>query len=122
MPPALASFLTIGFIIFLFRRDRKEKPNVTSSLWIPFTWTVIVCSREISEWCDLFGIPVSGSLEEGTTVNRFFYLTLIVLGSRVLLRRQIRLQAVAGLNIGMTVFLGWGLLGGLWAVDTFVSL
>jgi exopolysaccharide production protein ExoQ len=122
MPPTLASFLTIGFIIFLFRRDRKEKPNVTSSLWIPFTWMVIVFTREISEWCDLFGIPVSGSLEEGTPVNRFFYLTLIVLGSRVLLQRRISLQAVAGLNVGMTIFLGWCLLGVLWADDPFVSL
>ncbi len=123
MPPIVATFLTIGFIIALFRRDIKEEPNVTNELWIPFCWFIIVFSKEVSEWCTLFGIPgMGGSLEEGTPINRLFYLTLIVLGFRVLLRRQVSLQAVGSLNVWMTLFLGWCLLSVLWADDSFVSL
>jgi exopolysaccharide production protein ExoQ len=123
MPPIVATFLTIGFILFLFRRDIKEKPNVTRELWIPFCWLIIVCSREVSEWCALFGIPgMGGSLEEGNPINRLFYLTLIVLGFRVLLRRQVSLQAVGSMNVWMTVFLAWCLLSVLWADDSFISL
>ena len=71
LPPTIASCLTVAFIIFLFRRDIRERPNVSGALWLPLLWLVIGCSRSISEWLNTFGLPVSGgaSVEEGSPLD-----------------------------------------------------
>lgn len=123
MPPQLALILTLGFIFFLFRRDRREQPNVTSALWIPIWWTLITCSREVNEWLELFGLPGGGgSLEEGTPVNRLFYLAMIAAGFNVLRKRWVRVSELARNNAWLTVFLVYAFLSVFWSDFTFVSL
>jgi hypothetical protein len=76
LPPQLALFLTLAFIVFLFRRDIREKPNVSGALWLPLIWLVFTCSRPFTEWLRIFGLPVSGgaSNEEGSPVDACFFL------------------------------------------------
>lgn len=123
MPQIVASLLTIAFVIFLFRWDKRNGPETSGALWIPFCWVFIATSREVSQWCDIFGIPVpGGSLEEGNPVNRLFFITLIVLGIRVLGQRAVTLGEIARSNIWLTLFLGYCLLSVLWSDYPFVSL
>src|SRR6266481_3775118 len=107
LPPIVATVLTLGFIIFLFRRDIREKPDVSGALWLPLLWLVIGCSRPVSEWLNIFGLPVSGaaSVEEGSPLDAWFCFALIIAGSCVLIRRQVRLSEIVQNNGWLIVFL-----------------
>src|SRR5438874_13620506 len=86
LSPSIASFLTVAFIIFLFRRDIRERPDVSGGLWLPLLWLTLGCSRPVSEWLNIFGLPVSGgaSVEEGSPLDACFYFALIIVGFCVL--------------------------------------
>src|SRR6059058_2241778 len=96
LSPSLASFLTVAFMAFLFRRDIRERPDVSGALWLPLLWLVLICSRSFTAWLKIFGLPVSGaaSVEEGSPVDACFYLALAIAGSCVLIKRQIRLSDI----------------------------
>src|SRR6058998_2017478 len=106
-PPNVAVFLTVCLIVFLFRRDIREKPDVTGALWLPVLWLVLGCSRPVSEWLNIFGLPVSGaaSVEEGSPLDAWFWFALIIAGFCVLAKRQVRLSEVILNNGWLIVFL-----------------
>jgi hypothetical protein len=82
LPSSIASWLTVAFIAFLFRRDIRQKPNVSGALWLPLIWLVIACSRGLSQWLNIFGLPVGGavSVEEGSPLDAWFFFFVIVSG------------------------------------------
>ena len=81
MPPPLALFLTLGFIVFLFRRDIRQSPKVTPALWIPTLWMFLVASEPPTYWLRLASIPiVGGSREEGNPVDAAVFLALTLAG------------------------------------------
>src|SRR5436189_4211739 len=100
MPPPVATVLTLAFIIFLFRRDIREKPDVSGALWLPLLWLILGCSRSVSAWLNIFGLPVSGgaSVEEGSPLDAWFFICLIAVGACVLAKRQVRLSEVVSNN------------------------
>src|SRR5262245_10669294 len=100
LPPALALFLTLALMVWLFRRDIREKPNVTGALWLPLRWLMLGCSRPVYEWFNIFGLPVSGgaSVEEGSPLDAWFCFALIIAGSCVLSKRQVHLSEVVRNN------------------------
>jgi exopolysaccharide production protein ExoQ len=104
LPQRLALFLTLAFIVFLFRRDIQEKPDVTGALWLPVLWLVLTCSRSFTQWLNIFGLHVSGaaSAEEGSPVDAFFYLALAIMGYCVLIKRQVQLSEIV-LNNGWLI-------------------
>ena len=123
MPPPLAAFLTIGFIVYLFRRDIREKPNVTRALWIPFVWTFICGTRAVTEWLNFFGLNLGAiRLEEGSPVDRLIYIMLIAAGVMVLYRRRVRLATIAQNNQWLTIFLAYCLISVIWSDYPFVAL
>ena len=54
-PPTAALLFTVAFIVFLFRRDIREKPNVTGALWLPLLWMLIIGSRSPTQWLAVGG-------------------------------------------------------------------
>src|SRR6266487_5460981 len=87
LPPRLALFLTLAFIVFLFRRDIREKPKVSGALWLPLLWLVLGCSRPFTAWLNIFGLPVSGgSIEEGNPVEASFNYAMAIAGLFVLIK------------------------------------
>ncbi len=78
LPPQLMLLLTLGGIFYLFRRDFRQKPNVTKAIWIPIVWLFIIASRPISAWFQILGLPVvmAGSVEEGSPVDAACFFTL----------------------------------------------
>jgi exopolysaccharide production protein ExoQ len=123
LPPIIASFLTIAFIIFLFRRDIREKPDVTGALWLPLIWLVIGCSRGLSAWLNIFGVPVSGavSVEEGSPLDAWFFFVLIVAGIYVLNQRQVRLSEIVRNNGWLIAFLLYCFISIAWSDFPFVA-
>jgi len=123
LPPIIASFLTIAFIIFLFRRDIREKPDVTGALWLPLTWLVLGCSRAVSQWLNIFGLPVAGasSVEEGSPLDAWFFFVLIVAGFYILNKRQVRLSEIIRNNGWLIAFLLYCFISIAWSDFPFVA-
>jgi exopolysaccharide production protein ExoQ len=122
MPPTLALFLTLGFMAFLFRRDFREKPNVTGALWLPTLWMFIMASRPPAAWLRMAHVPIVGrSWEEGNPVDAVVFLLLTVAGIVVLYRRRVSLAEVIRDNGWLTVFVIYCLIAIFWSDFPFVG-
>jgi exopolysaccharide production protein ExoQ len=123
LPPSVASCLTVAFIIFLFRRDIREKADVSGALWLPLIWFVISCSRGLSLWLNIFGVQVSGavSVEEGSPLDAWFFLILIAAGLYALSKRGVRLSEIVRNNQWLTIFLLYCLISIIWSDFPFVA-
>src|SRR5256886_2317741 len=124
LPPAVASCLTLAFIAFLFRRDIRERPDVSGALWLPLIWLLIGCSRSVSEWLNIFGLPVSGaaSVEEGSPLDACFYFVLIIVGFCVLAKRQVSLSEIISNNGWLIAFLLYCFISIAWSDFPFIAL
>jgi exopolysaccharide production protein ExoQ len=120
---SLALFLTVALIVWLFRRDIREKPDVSGALWLPLLWLVLGCSRPVSEWLNIFGLPVSGgaSVEEGSPLDAWFYFGMIAAGSCVLAKRQVRLAEVVSNNGWLIIFLLYCFISIAWSDFPFIA-
>ena len=123
MPPRLALFLTLAFIAFLFRRDFRQKPNITPAFWVVFTWVFIMATKTASQWLAIFGLPGFGTavVEEGSSLDALVFLALIVIGLRVLSKRQVRLEQFANHNPWLMLFMIYCFLAIFWSDFPFVS-
>src|SRR5256885_2434503 len=123
LPPSIAAVLTVGFIVFLFRRDTREKLDVSGALWLPLLWFVITCSRGFSEWLNIFGLPVSGamSVEERSPLDAWFYFVLIAAGFYILNKRQVRLSEIVRNNGWLIAFLLYCFISIAWSDFPFVA-
>jgi exopolysaccharide production protein ExoQ len=123
LPPQFALFATIGLMVFLFRRDIREKPNVSGALWLPLFWFVLICSRPFSAWLNIFGLHVTGaaSVEEGSPLDACFYLTLATSGFCVLIRRQVSLSEVLQKNGWLIAFIAYCFIAICWSDYPFIS-
>jgi exopolysaccharide production protein ExoQ len=122
-PPTVALLFTVAFIVFLFRRDFREKPNVSGALWLPLVWMLLTCSRAISGWLDIFGLPVGGvpmeggglRLEEGSPLDACAYFALIIAGFCILNKRQASLSEIVRHNGWLIVFLVYCFISIAWS-------
>ena len=123
MPPPVATLLTLALIIFLFRRDIRQKPDVSGALWLPFIWLMIPFSRPLSAWLNIFGLPVSGavSMEEGSPLDAWFFFALIAAGSCVLVKRQVSVSEVVQNNGWLIVFFLYCFISIAWSDFPFVA-
>ena len=123
LPPPLALFLTVAFIVFLFRRDIREKPDVSSALWLPLLWLVLICSRSFTQWLNIFGLPVSGgaSVEEGSPLDACFYLVLATAGFCILCKRQVHLSEIVRNNGWLIAFFLYCFISIAWSDFPFVA-
>jgi exopolysaccharide production protein ExoQ len=124
LPPRLALLLTLTLIVFLFRRDIREKPDVSGALWLPLLWLVLTCSRSFTEWLNVFGLHVSGaaSVEEGSPLDASFYLALAIAGFCVLTKRQVNLSEIVLNNGWIIVFFLYCFISIAWSDFPFISL
>ncbi len=122
MPSQLALLIYVTGIAWLFRRDFREKPNVTKALWIPFFWLFISMTRAVSEWLSIFGLNVGvATLEEGSPVDALVSFGLIVAGFFILSRRRVSLAEIARNNRWLTIFFVYCFLAVFWSDFPFVA-
>ena len=123
LPPRLALLLTLALIVFLFRRDIREKPDVSSALWLPVLWLVLACSRSVTAWLNIFGLPVGGaaSIEEGSPVDAWFYFAMIIAGFCVLIKRQVCLSEVLPTTVGSSLLLLYCFISITWSDFPFMA-
>jgi O-antigen ligase len=123
LTPRLALLLTLALIVFLFRRDIREKPDISGALWLPLLWLVITLSRGFTQWLNIFGLPVSGgaSNEEGSPVDACFYLALAIAGFCVLTKRQVLLSEIVRNNGWVIAFFLYCFISIAWSDFPFIS-
>ncbi len=123
LSPSIASCLTVALIVWLFRRDIREKPDISGALWLPLIWLVLGCSRSVSAWLNIFGLPVSGgaSVEEGSPLDAWFFLFMIAAGVYVLNQRQVRLSEIISNNGWLIVFLLYCFISIAWSDFPFIA-
>ena len=122
LPPPIAALLTVGFVLFLFRRDLRQKQDVTGALWVPLVWMLIICSRQPSEWLNTFGFKSGAiTLEEGSPFDASVYFSLILAGAYVLKKRHVQLSEVIRNNQWLTIFFVYCFLAIFWSDFPFVA-
>src|SRR5262245_6929118 len=121
MPPQLALIFYIIFILYLFKRDFRQQPNISPTLWIPCIWLMLVGSRPIAQWLDL-GSPLQ-SIDplEGSPIDRVIFLLLIAVGLLVLWSRRISWSQIFRNNIWLTLFFLYCGVSILWSDFPFVA-
>src|SRR5438876_2874045 len=123
MPPLLALILTFALIFFLFRRESREKNNVSSAIWIPILWFLITGSRFVSQWLDIVGVHLGGtSMEDGSPIDAVIFFGMILAGVYVLKQRAVNLSVFARNNRWLTFFLLYCLIAIIWSDFPFVAL
>ena len=123
MPPTLALILTLGCIAFLFRRDIRQRPNVSGALWLPVLWMFLGASRPPTTWLGIFGLPGFGasSVEEGSPLEALIYFGLTLAAMYVLAKRRISLSEFIRDNPWLVIFLFYCFVAILWSDYPFVS-
>ena len=123
MPSKLALIIYLGFVVWLFRRDFREKPNVTGALWLPFFWVAISGSRFVSQWLGMFGINLGGtSVEEGSPIDAVFFFGVIGGGLYVLYQRRVSLAEVMRNNQWVSIYLLYCLVAVVWSDFPLVAI
>lgn len=122
MPPKLALFLTVVFVAVLFRRDFREKPNVTPALWLPLIWTLLIGSRSVAQWLSVLGFRVLGSSpEEGNPIDAVVYFTLTAAAVYVLSKRQVTIAQFCRDNPWFVAFFLYCLVSIAWSDFPFIA-
>jgi exopolysaccharide production protein ExoQ len=120
VPPQLALALTIGLIAYLLRRDFRQEPRPSMTIWIPILWLMIIGSRQVSQWlggeAGTIGVATR-VLHDGNPLDKAVYGALILAGLLVLLRRRTRVKQALhnGVVIVFLVFLLYAGLSVLWS-------
>ena len=102
----------------------KNSNYFSISLFVPFLWFFVVTSRNISSWFkhDSSYVDPLVLLEEGSIVDRYFFLLLIFIGIIILLNRKTEVKDLVNKNKGLILFFLYLLLSILWSEYKYVSL
>src|ERR1039458_1398450 len=122
------SFLqaSIAFIIGiggLFYLERDKSFTTSKALWLAVIWLWIVGSRPVSVWLEISpsGQGLNQQLE-GSPIDAFIFLVLLVAAIVVLFRRKSRTTAILRASIPIVVYFIYCLLSVLWAPYPEVAL
>jgi exopolysaccharide production protein ExoQ len=123
MPPVVALLVFVVFILWLFALERKRRTGVSSALWIPTLWVLIIASRPVSQWLHPGAPDVTVGMElEGSPIDRAFYFAIIIAGFLVLNRRRLDWGRVFSQNPWVFLFYGYFAVSVIWSAHPDVSL
>jgi exopolysaccharide production protein ExoQ len=124
MPPSLATLLTLAFVLFLFAQDSRRGGRVSGALWLPVLWLAITGSRFVSQWISLGeagSVGVGDDVTEGSPIDAVYFITLILIGVSVLVRRRIIVGAIVRKNPWLMAFFLYSFVAILWSDFPFIA-
>ncbi len=124
MPPYLALFLGVALAAFSILRAARADGGFPLALLWPSLWYMVCASRPFGSWMLEWNIrlPLISDLGgEGSPMDQFFYLSLILLGWRVLARRAFSLRVLFRENRWPTLLLLLMAASILWSDYSFTS-
>jgi len=122
MSSSLALFLWFVCVVVLLRFDPARDRRTSFALWVPLVWIFIVASRLPSQWFGgQVGVTASQALEEGNSLDRIIFASLIVLALVILLMRSFSWGGFFGRNFFLTLFLLLALTSVMWSDFPFIA-
>jgi len=122
MPPNIALFFGLTFILFLYIVDSRQGPKVTKAVWLPAIWFTIAATRPFSVWIGMETVmEKSDEYLQGSPIDRNFFLVLIFLALIVLFRRREKISEVIRVNKWLFFYLFFCGLSTIWSDFAFVS-
>lgn len=125
MPPIVALTGCLLLIAILLLTDRYGDGKVSSTIWIPTVWVLIMLSKPISAWlfyADTLAMESPDVYLEGSPTDRSVSLVLIVLGILALTRKNIDWSQILRKNLWIVVFFLYGAVSIVWSDYPLVSL
>ena len=117
MPPELALLLCSGFVLGLLRLDRKGGSEVSSAMWIPTLWMLLIASKPLGVW---FGSISDAADSEGSPLDRSVLIGLLCMGLILLARRRFDWARVMREHVWLLLLLSWALVSVLWSEAPFI--
>jgi exopolysaccharide production protein ExoQ len=121
MPPFLATFICLIFLVALLRFDPAKESKTSLALWVPLIWMFINGSRLPSQWLGGQVGTASQAFEEGNPLDRSIFTFLILLAVAVLMSRSFKWGDFFVRNFVLMTFLLFALMSVLWSDFPFVS-
>lgn len=123
MPPFIALSFCLVFIGFALWVDVRRKPTVSTGLWIPLIWLLIIGSKPVSLWLNPSegGVAVAEGMSDGSPLDRAIYSILLFLGCFILARRKIAWSVIFTSNRLVVLLLVYIALSVLWTSDPYVA-
>lgn len=118
MPSTLALTLTVTFILFLLRLERKQNPTASYALWIPTIWMLLIVGKPLGIWTGTGG----SSMDEGSALDRNVISVLLVLDMLILIRRRFNWATVIKNNRTLILLAGFMLVSTLWSDIPLIAL
>lgn len=82
MPPTVALLLCTAFVLFLLLVERRASPRVSSAVWIPMLWMLIIASRPLAIWFGVVGTNESGSVLDRWVLTGLTVAAIVVIANR----------------------------------------
>uniref|UniRef100_C6E3Z2 O-antigen polymerase n=1 Tax=Geobacter sp. (strain M21) TaxID=443144 RepID=C6E3Z2_GEOSM len=117
----LALLACLTLVAWLFIRDNRVRPMPSPESWLTLAWFFIVGTRPLSAW---FSIPEEDSSDaflEGSPLDRYSLLVLILCGCLVLLHKRPQWRNVLRSNLWFTGFIAYCAISVIWSDYPFVS-
>jgi exopolysaccharide production protein ExoQ len=133
MSTTTITVICLAWIAWALARDvRQPHPGVDPTLgrdaprawalWLPLAWMFVAGSRLVSSWFQVSpGMSSAASFNEGSPVDRAFFLTLILLGLAVLFKRRAATAQVLRHNRLLIIYFAYCLLSIAWSDEPFVG-
>ena len=122
MPGSVALSICVISIIVLLVVDSIRRPNISSANWIPLACILIVGSRPVSLWIAPQSLVMDPeTYVDGSPVDRWFYLAIIISGLLVLAHRKVSWSAFSSRNIWLVLYFAYCGLSVLWSDYPFVA-
>ena len=122
MPPIIALFLCLAFVVAILIYDDKYVSSVSKASWIPLIWLFIISSRFVSQWLFPGSMWISADeYMEGSPIDRIIFLLLIIIGLVILARRTIDWKFILSNNMALVIFILFQVLSILWSDYPFIS-
>lgn len=121
MSSFLALILWFVCVVVLLRFDPARAPRTSLALWVPLAWMFIVASRLPSQWLGGEIQTASQALEEGNSLDRAVFASLIVLSLVILLMRSFNWGSFVARNFFLAAFLLFALTSVMWSDFPFIA-
>lgn len=115
MPPFAAVGVWAFLLVLLYRFDPAKESKSSPALWISIVWLFIATSRLPSQWTNIpLGSQVQ-TIEEGNSLDRVVYTTLILAGLGVIFSRRVNWGRLMAQNLPLTIFVVYALISVMWS-------
>lgn len=122
MPPSIAAAVFVIVILGLFLLDRDPEVRTSPGLWVPFIWLFINSSRAVSTWMGQSStVSAVDEYVDGSPFDRAVFLTLLIVGLIVLLRRGPQVTKLLWANAPIILFFAFCLASIFWSDYTFIA-